>query len=175
MAKPMHDKHDEMIDVVDEHDTVLESLPKEECYQRKLRPRIVNIAVIDPVTRNIAIQQRGLKISWQPGFYCVSACGHVGAGEAWADAAKRELFEEIGLDAPVTFMDKFPYTDESGKDFMLGVFTAEASHDILKADPFEVSSITSMTVSEIENLIGRDQRLHNLFKPVLKKVIENLQ
>jgi ADP-ribose pyrophosphatase YjhB (NUDIX family) len=164
---------DEMLDVVDENDIVLYQATKAECYKNRLRKRIVCIAVIDPITKNIALQTRGKDVSWEPGYYCVSACGHVGAGEEWDVAAQRELKEEMGIDAPLEYIDKIAFTDKTGHEFILGIYTTEYPHSELKADPREVDQIFSMTENEVNDLLARGEKLHNLLVPVITAVLKN--
>ncbi|PQJ81356.1 NUDIX hydrolase [Polaribacter glomeratus] len=45
----------------------------------------------------ILLQKRALTKKVFPGIWDISVAGHVGAGEAILEAAKREIFEEIGL------------------------------------------------------------------------------
>lgn len=163
--------HDEILDVVDDNDNVLYQATKRECYQNILRKRIVNIAVIDPISKNIAIQTRGKDVPWQPGYYCLSACGHVVAGESWEQGAARELQEEMGIEAPLSFIDKINFTDESGHPFYLGVFTVEYPHAELKADPREVDQLFSMNKNEIRELISKGEKLNNLFLPVVNRIL----
>jgi 8-oxo-dGTP pyrophosphatase MutT (NUDIX family) len=163
-----------MIDIVDENDNVLGSIGKDDSYKQGLRRRIVNIAVIDPVTKKIAVQLRGDNVSWQPGHYCISACGHVSAGEDWEPGAARELSEELNVTASLKFIDKFPFTDEFGQDFILGVYAASVPHDTLRGHTHEVGKILSLDKSEIQVLISKGDKLHNLFVSVIEKLLETL-
>ena len=45
----------------------------------------------------ILLQKRALTKKVFPGIWDISVAGHVGAGEATLEGAKREIFEEIGL------------------------------------------------------------------------------
>jgi isopentenyldiphosphate isomerase len=45
----------------------------------------------------ILLQKRALTKKVFPGIWDISVAGHIGAGEAILEAAKREIFEEIGL------------------------------------------------------------------------------
>lgn len=163
---------DEMLDIVDKDDKALFSVTKEECYARRLCKRVVNIAVIDPQTRKIALQTRGANLSWQPGFYCISVCGHVRAKETWEAAARRELKEEMGIDAVVNFVDKIYFIDDTDHPFMLGIYTVEAPHHTLIANPDEVGEIMSLSKAEARTLLKRGEKLNNLLQPVLEKVLE---
>ena len=47
--------------------------------------------------KKILLQKRAITKKVFPGLWDISVAGHVGAGEAILTAAKREIFEEIGL------------------------------------------------------------------------------
>ena len=47
--------------------------------------------------KKILLQKRAITKKVFPGLWDISVAGHVGAGEAILTAAKREIFEEIGV------------------------------------------------------------------------------
>lgn len=173
LASVIHDNQHEMLDIVDDHDVVLFQTDKQDAYDRNLRKRIAHVIVIDPVTKRIGIQNRGLNISWQPGYYCTTACGHVGAGETWEQGAMRELEEEMGVTAELSFLGAFPYDCEHGKCHYLGIFTAEIAPENLKPDPHEVSALTFYTPEEVRHLIENEDKLQNHFKAVFNLYLQN--
>ncbi|MFT5213696.1 MAG: isopentenyl-diphosphate delta-isomerase [Patiriisocius sp.] len=48
-------------------------------------------------SKKILLQKRALTKKVFPGIWDISVAGHIGAGEAILEGAKREVFEEIGL------------------------------------------------------------------------------
>tara|TARA_B110000902_G_scaffold255839_1_gene321709 strand:+ start:608 stop:1150 length:543 start_codon:yes stop_codon:yes gene_type:complete len=48
--------------------------------------------------KKILLQKRALTKKVFPGIWDISVAGHIGAGEEILEAAKREIFEEIGLE-----------------------------------------------------------------------------
>ena len=89
-----------LFDIVDDNDQVLRQGSFEEIYTHKLGVRAVNVIVVND-TGDILIQQRSDHVKLSPGRLDLSATGHVDAGESYEMAAKRELFEETGIDAEV--------------------------------------------------------------------------
>lgn len=49
-------------------------------------------------SKKILLQKRALTKKVFPGLWDISVAGHIGAGESVLNAAKREVFEEIGLE-----------------------------------------------------------------------------
>src|SRR5688572_3327102 len=153
LAEFKRDNADEMMDVVDADDNVMATLDKNAAYKSGHYIRIVNIAVIDPETKKVAIVRRGKTISWQPLHHAISACGHATAGESWEISAQRELEEELGVEADLEFIGKFPFKDAMGQPFMMGVFTTEIPHADLKPSPREVEDMLSLNTEELAALL----------------------
>ena len=60
----------------------------------------------------IFIQKRAECVKYLPGYYCTSAGGHVEAGEAPLTAAKRELNEELGIEAELKTLAEFIFDND---------------------------------------------------------------
>ena len=86
----------ELVELTDLHDRPLLVVPRAGVRRFGLTRRVVLVALRD-VARRIYIQQRGPHCDALPGYWDLSATGHVHAGEAREDAALRELEEEIGI------------------------------------------------------------------------------
>jgi isopentenyldiphosphate isomerase len=56
--------------------------------------------------KKILLQKRALTKKVFPGLWDISVAGHIGAGEGIVSSAKREVFEEIGLDLKETALIK---------------------------------------------------------------------
>ena len=96
----------EEIDLVDENDSVVGSSTIERALRGGLLHRAVAVLVIRS-TGKYLLQQRSKKDLWQPGLWTISSTGHVGRGETYAAAAKRELLEELGLEAELSPVKKY--------------------------------------------------------------------
>jgi len=93
--------------VVDEYDMVIGRASREECHgNNRLIHRSVYIFVLNS-KGEIFLQRRSLSKDLYPGYYTGSATGHVDYGEEYDEAAKRELEEELGIDAPIKRIRKF--------------------------------------------------------------------
>ena len=88
----------EHVDVVDAADRRLTTTTLPVCLRRGLLHRAVAVLVTRPDGR-LVLQQRSRKDAWHPGRWTVSCTGHVKSGESYRAAARRELSEELGLNA----------------------------------------------------------------------------
>lgn len=105
---------DELVDIVDEHDLVVATVTRAEMRARRLRHRTVAIVVADGAGRVLVHRRSPDKDVW-PGRWDLAAGGVVGASEAYDDAARRELAEELGVEvepAAVVAIGSGPYEDD---------------------------------------------------------------
>jgi isopentenyl-diphosphate delta-isomerase type 1 len=92
--------------VVDEEDSVVGRATREECHSGNgLIHRSVYIFVMND-KNEIFIQTRSMSKDLYPGYSTGSATGHVDYGEDYDESARRELKEELGIDAPLTRLGK---------------------------------------------------------------------
>ena len=89
---------DERVEVVDEHDHVVEVVTRQRMRATNLRHRAVYILVTDSADRLLIHRRSDTKDVW-PGRWDVAAGGVVWVGEPYDSAALRELVEELGIDA----------------------------------------------------------------------------
>ena len=94
---------DELVDLVDEHDRVIEVVTRAEMRARgaSVRHRACYVAVLTSDDRLVVHRRADWKDVYA-GWWDVCFGGVLDAGEAWDDAARRELREEAGIDADVT-------------------------------------------------------------------------
>lgn len=109
------DEQLEILDVVDADDLVVGAMERGEIHGKGLFHRSVHIFVLDEAGR-VYLQQRSLAKEEHPGKWDSSASGHVGQGESYAEAAARELEEEIGLEASPEPLFKVPGSAETGME-----------------------------------------------------------
>jgi isopentenyldiphosphate isomerase len=101
----------EPVDVVDEDDRVVARLPRAAVRARNLRHRAVYILVLDRRGR-LFVHLRTPTKDIYPGHYDVAVGGVPRAGEGYADAAAREIAEELGVaDARLEPLFSLRYAD----------------------------------------------------------------
>lgn len=95
---------DELVEQIAPDGSVVRVVTRAEMRRDRLRHRCVYLLVVD-AGRLLVHRRADDKDVW-PGRWDVAAGGVVGAGEAWDDAARRELAEELGVGAePVPLGD----------------------------------------------------------------------
>jgi isopentenyldiphosphate isomerase len=89
---------EELVDLVDADDRVVETVTRRRMRAERLRHRAVFIAVRSSAGLLLVHRRSAAKDLW-PSRWDVGVGGVVAAGEDYDGAARRELFEEVGVDA----------------------------------------------------------------------------
>jgi isopentenyldiphosphate isomerase len=106
----------DLLPVVDERDQVIGVAPRRQVHLQRLRHRAVHIGVFDGQGR-LWLQQRSRSKDVLGGWWDLSATGHVDPGEDYDQAARRELREELGIDAKPRFVVKLEASERTGWEF----------------------------------------------------------
>lgn len=128
----------------------------DEVQQHGLWHRIVRIIVEDEKGR-ILLQKRSAAMATFPNCWDTSAAGHVDAGEDYAEAAKRETREEIGLSSLEVHEIESYQSEGKYKNKIINRFNKTykvhvRSTQKFRADPVEVHELRWFTKEEIKEL-----------------------
>jgi len=105
----------EQVEVVDLDGNVIDVVSRKQMRSEKLRHRSVFIAVINDDGDLLVHRRADHKDVW-PGWWDVAVGGVVGVGENYDVAARRELREELGIDAgPIEHIGTGAYADNTVK------------------------------------------------------------
>lgn len=141
--------------VVDEMDNPIGSAPMQEVRQQGLIHRIARVMVEDS-SGSVLLQKRAEKLLW-PNCWDNSAAGHVDDGEDYLTAAKRELFEEIGVKAEDLEEVGVYYTEgKIGENILKrfnGVFRLVTNDVPMPVSNDEVTEVRWFTVPEVKEFI----------------------
>lgn len=168
---------DHYIDIVNEKDEVIGRELKSKKPELGFISRVVAVFVMDS-NNKVIICQRSPHKKNDPNKFDLSACGNVDAGETYENAAMRELFEETGINAKLTFIDK-SYAENIHNNivhkYFVGIFLAN-SDEGPKLN-HEVVSFRRMTVQEIDKEIYKNpdnfcQGFRNDFNRVKDKLVQ---
>lgn len=148
---------DQPVQIVDDEDNVVGSGAVTEVRAKGLRHRIARVMVKDPAGR-ILLQKRADHMRTFPGRWDTSAAGHVDLGEDYTQAAKREMFEEIGLSA--ASLREIDYYRSENKYEQLDIRRFNKTFEItispetvLKPDPAEVSETRWFTKQQLKDMV----------------------
>lgn len=145
------DDQNELFIVVDKDDNFLEYRTRFECHHdKRLLHRVVNVAVFDKEGR-ILLQKRSKNKDLLPGFYTLSATGHVNQDEDYQEAAERELEEELGIKVKPSFLGKFSYQSDKESE-MVAVFKVNYTGKF-KINKKELDSIKFFKTEEVKKMI----------------------
>ncbi|MEZ5271537.1 MAG: NUDIX domain-containing protein [Ilumatobacteraceae bacterium] len=142
----------ELVDIVDDDDRVVATVTRAEMRANRLQHRAVSIAVLSSDGRLLVHRRADTKDLW-PGMWDLAAGGVVAAGETYAQAARRELAEELGVEAgDVEDLGEGRFTDHSVALIGHGYLTV---HD----GPFaftdgEIAEARFVTRSELDHLLA---------------------
>lgn len=100
---------DEEVILVDADDRPMGTLAKLVAHRTAIRHRAFSVFLFDSAG-NVLLQSRALTKYHSGGLWTNACCGHPRVGESPEDAARRRLFEEMGVDAPLTFRGTLDYT-----------------------------------------------------------------
>ena len=137
--------------------------------------------------QKILLQQRAFTKKVFPGIWDISVAGHIAAGEGVLEAAKREVFEEIGLSLDLSDFKKITtrihqVKHENGiqDNEFHHVFIAELKEPVnaLKIQHEEVADIKLFELSTLKNTKNLENvllpRFHNYYALVHDKILEEL-
>jgi isopentenyl-diphosphate delta-isomerase type 1 len=110
---------EEFLDQVDDEDRVIGRELRARIHQLGLRHRAAHILVFNG-RAELFLQQRSLRKDCSPGLWDSSAAGHVDSGEDYDSCARRELYEELGINADPApeRLFKLPASIETGQEFV---------------------------------------------------------
>jgi isopentenyldiphosphate isomerase len=113
----------ELVDIVDDDDHVIATVTRAEMRAGRLQHRAVSIAVLGTDGRLLAHRRADTKDVW-PGMWDIAAGGVVNAGEDYEPAARRELAEELGVQAHhLVHLGQGRYVDDAVAMIGRGYFT----------------------------------------------------
>lgn len=146
---------EEIFDVVDENDRVIGQAPRSEVHARGLLHRAASVFVFNR-RGQLLLQKRSATKDEFPGCWTSSASGHLSAGESYDESAPREMWEEIGIDAPLEFLHKFVAGPETANEHT--VLYRVVTDDVPKVDPGEIDFVRYFSLDEIAAMIAANPK-----------------
>lgn len=144
------------MDLVDADDRVIGSSTIARCLEEGLLHRAVAVLVLRPGGAFV-LQQRSRHDLWQPGLWTISSTGHVRKGEAYEDAARRELNEELGLEGELTPGRKYllpPISEGELTEHEWVAFFTCRTDSPCRIDPVELESVREVTEEDLRGMLA---------------------
>jgi isopentenyl-diphosphate Delta-isomerase len=127
---------EEWFDVVDERDEVVGRERRSVVHSRNLLHRAVHVIAFNDAGA-VFLQMRSMKKDQCPGMWGTSAAGHLESGEGYAEAARREFREELGIEPPpFEELFKLPPSPQTGWEHVV-VYQCRADGPFV-LDPEEI-------------------------------------
>jgi len=153
---------EEILEIVNEDNQVTGRAPRSLIHREQLRHRAVHIFLFNS-RGELFLQKRAAQKDEFPGYYDSSAAGHVDPEESYADAAARELEEELGIAAALEKIAEFAACRKNGWEFT--VLYAAVSDAPVRINSEEIAEGSFYPIDEIEERLSRDE---GCFTPAFK-------
>ena len=149
---------EEIIDIVDEKDNIIGQEGRDVCHKKGLRHRIVGIFLFNAAGKLWLQTRSAKKASGKKLDF--SASGHVGQGDAYDNAALRELREELGVTATLSFLGKIYYEKNKGDHHsrhFLAIYEGKHNGPFLLQEE-EVEKIEAYDLGAVKKLVEEDSQ-----------------
>lgn len=167
----------ETLDIVNENDEPIATATRREVHEEALLHRAVHVLLVGPDDR-VLLQRRSLDKRTYPGLLTSSASGHVPAGQAPREAARRETVEELGVEPPaLEHVDRLQVEAlDMGEREIVHVFVGRFDEaPELSPDEDEVAEVHWASLETIDTWLTDDPgRLASTFVPVYEAVEDRL-
>ena len=162
---------DELVEQVAPDGAVEAVVTRAEMRARTLRHRCVYLLVVHD-GRLLVHRRADHKDIW-PGRWDVAAGGVVGAGEAWDVAARRELAEELGVEAEVEPVGEGAWEGDEAK--VLGRVYVVDHPGPFAFDDGEVVEARFVDGDELDDLLVRNEWCPDSVAVALPSVVDRLR
>jgi isopentenyldiphosphate isomerase len=118
------DDKKELLVEVDENDNVISPIERERCHNQEYKPwhRTTHTYILNS-KEELLLTKRSSTKDTAPNQIVISNSGHVKYGEEPIQAAKREIFEELGLDIDLKYIKKYKVDYGFEKEFVYVFFS----------------------------------------------------
>jgi len=143
----------EYFDIVDENGEVIGTAPRSECHGNPaLVHRAAHVLVFDSEGR-LLLQLRSMDKDIQPGKWDTSVGGHLGVGEEYDEAARREMAEELGIvDAGLEYLYDYELRNEVESENIRSYRTVYGGE--IRYQESEIDEVRHWDIEEVEANLG---------------------
>ena len=144
-----------MIVVVDREDNFIRNAPRKEVHSSREWHRGSHVFLFNS-RGELLLQRRNMTRDKFPGAWDCSASGHLGPGESYEEGARREMMEEILVDAPLERFVHFRM-EYGPEDYMVSVLFTGECEELPGFDPSEIDEVAFFSKEEVTGMIARGE------------------
>src|SRR5262245_34232623 len=150
----MQSPADELVDITDDSGAVIGTATRREVRARNLPHRCTYILVFNS-RDDLFVHQRTATKDVHPSFWDVAVGGVLSAGESFDESARRELLEELGVDA--TPQPLFPFQYADSRTVVHAMAYRLKNDGPFRFQPEEVARGDFVPVADLERLFAERQ------------------
>ena len=163
----------EYVVLVDEYDRELGTMEKMQAHLEGKLHRAVSVIIFNS-KKQMLLQKRAAGKYHSAGLWSNTCCSHPRPGENPGDAAKRRLYEEMGIKCELQKMFTFTYQIKFENNLSENEFDyvfAGICDDVPLPDPAEVSDWKFTDISSLENQLKENpKQFTEWFKLIFKRM-----
>jgi len=133
----------EIVDIIDKNNNVIGSADVNTAHEQKLLHRVVGVFVFNANNKELYIQTDN-----KYGKIDISVGGHVQKGETYESAARREMYEEIGLETSLQHISTF-LPDNTHLNHYWAIYKTVAPAEWRFKETEEVKTLEKRNISDI--------------------------
>lgn len=141
---------EEYVDIINENDEVIGKEKGSIATEKNLMRRVVHILLFNS-KNELLLQKRAKNMKLYPSMYTSSASGGVMSGESYEQAAARELKEELGISANLSFFSKIPQKT-STRNVLCTIFVGRFDGNFT-IDKKEVELVKFFSIDSIKQML----------------------
>ena len=165
---------EEQVVLVDEHDTELGTMPKQEAHIKGVLHRAISVIIFNSKGEQL-VQQRAFSKYHFGGIWSNTCCSHPRKNETYRQAAERRLLEELGIKTPLKEQFHFIYKVHDEKSQLTEheldhVFTGTFDGEF-QFNQEEVADVRWMKTEDLLNEISNHpEKFSFWFKTILEEM-----
>lgn len=144
------------MDLVNEKDEVMGEVWRSETVNNPSKIFREVAALIYDDKNRLLLQRRSLNKKTYPGYWIISAGGHVGKGEDPDEVIKKEIREELGIEVPLKFKEKRLMIYPNNRS-MAYCYVGKYYKGEIVIQKEEVEEARFFSKAEFENLVKNDK------------------